>query len=491
MKQKLITTAVAAALIAASGSASAVTPEQIRSADPRLINEYYLTGSSTQDALILMGLLDPQGCSPDYSSLDVYIGHGDVVFTCYGRADVGVIDIIHKLTMDSAAGIAAVRDQTPLQYIDFFASDFTDCTMHYRGGYTSWSSCTYARTKAVAPGNALSDADPAFLGQGGSVINGTPLYPLYSLQKTYGVAVTVALRDALQQAQGLTVGSDFAADTPNLPVAAVAGVFNRRLKTAADLGVAGDTTPIYPLRLGSNSATQKIAEAFFFSAGFVQANISATNFVSANVNYNGFSASDATCGTATAAPSASPAPTATPVYAGTIEEDVVNCLNRHNAGHRYAIGNLSMLFNAFANPASLDPSGHIDGNYATGFRYVKLDGYLPTVENVIRGNYEFYAEGGMILLNGPYDNYYVNRPWLFGYGTGHNALFTQWTDLPEGSRTSGLVKPGAAVAASCRGKFAALGTTPDTDPVNFATKNPSGVNVSNAMKPLAVCPPRF
>jgi len=34
--------------------------------------------------------------------------------------------------------------------------------------------------------------------------------------------------------------------------------------------------------------------------------------------------------------------------------------------------------------------------------------------------------------------------------------------------------------------------TPDTDPVNYTTKNPSGTKVINAIHvPVAVCPPRY
>jgi hypothetical protein len=71
-----------------------------------------------------------------------------------------------------------------------------------------------------------------------------------------------------------------------------------------------------------------------------------------------------------------------------------------------------------------------------------------------------------------------------------NPTFTKWTDLPAGTQTAGLV--GAPRAAACPGTFASLGTTPDADPRNYVSKNPTGSKVSNAVKPaVAICPPRY
>jgi hypothetical protein len=344
-------------------------------------------------------------------------------------------------------------------------------------------------------------------------------------QLIFGVPVTIALRNALQNAQAATgalpascaaSASDTVACTPSLSSSTIAGVYTGRLLTAAKIGVAGDATPLYLIRRGTTSGTQKTAEVVFLNADITPPAQTTNLFKAPTGTYNSVAASlgyvkedplaaipvtgapgacgDASTGFSVVTPTVSLVPPATTVFAGNANEEIVNCLNRHQSGGRYAIGINTTEFNQFANPSS--GSTAIDSNFTTGFRFIKVDGYLPTVANVIRGNYQFFSE--QVITNLPTiagAALQVKSAIVAELGnainvTTVNSTFTKWTDAPAGEQTSGLVKP--AVSTACAGLYSATSTTPDTDPVNYTTKNPTGTKANNAIKPsLAVCTPRY
>ena len=504
MKQKLVATAVAAALAAAAGSAFALAPGSF---DPATIPQVYMSGATAQNG----GINNVARLICQDGTLDAYSTVSQVAFVCtvragstLGAAYDGTNIAIHKESSGgSGLGIDNLINGITLNFVNLspIVAGQTACTLDTVSSVVAagalaaenvWN-CPTTQVTAQIPQIGFSDVDPAVFGKTTSGTAGTITVNSPN-QLTFGVAVTVPLRNALQGAQGLTVGSDLAVDTPSLSNAEVQRMFQQTkasTNTGATFGLTGDTNRVYAIRRGATSGTQKTAEIYFFNANVVQSSFAINSFASPTTGYNSVVASDAGCGTATSAPASTGM-----VFAGSANEQNVNCLNRHAAGGRYAVANLTMEFNAFNNPAST--SAAIDTTYPTGFRYVKLNGYLPTIENMVRGNYSYYSEQVITALNTIAG---VPAAVLSGYVaelgnaanvTTINANFTRWTDLPVGYQTSGLLKPGAAVAANCRGKFAALGTTPDTDPVNYITKNASGISVQNAVPAgIATCPPRF
>jgi hypothetical protein len=504
MKQKLVATAVASALAVAAGSAFALTPGNF---NPATIPQVYMSGATAQNGGIanVMRLMCVDG------TLDAYTTTSQVAYVCtvktgstLGAAYDGTAIAVHKeYSGGSGLGIDNIINGITLNFVNLtpIIAGQTACTVDTvssvgtqgaLGAEQVWN-CPATQVVAQTPQVGFSDVDPAVFGKTATGSAGT--INIYSPnQLTFGVAVTVPLRNALQGAQGLTVGSDAAADTPSLSDAQVQRLFQAsKANTGATLGIAGDANRIYPVRRGATSGTQKTAEVHFFNLNVVLPSFAINNFAQPTTGYNSVVASDLGCGTATAAPAS-----VGMVFAGSANEQVVNCLNRHAAGSRYAVANVTMEFNAFNNPASTSAS--IDTTYPTGFRYVKLNGYLPTVENMVRGNYNYYSEQvitGLNTLSGAPLAVLNGMVAELGNATNVTAInsgFTRWTDLPAGRQTSGLVKPGSAslCPTGTAWTFAAKGTTPDSDPISYLTKNSSGASAQNAVPfGVAVCPPRF
>jgi len=528
MKQKLLSAAVLATLAVAANSAFALAPGAF---DPTTIPQVYMSGATAQNGGIdnVVRLL----CAD--TTLDAYATAKQVVYVCNAAAGTTLTTAgftagnpiaIHKESNGgSGNGLAPVRDATTLGFVDLspVVAGQTVCTVDTASSVvaqtvgtavlaakTVWN-CTNA-TVAHAPDIGFSDVDPAVFNTAtaSTVVPGNTLSVFSPNQLIFGVPVTIAFRNALQKAQGLTVGSDLIVDTPSLTNAQIAGIYTGRLNTAAKidpkmLTTSGtpDTTPVYLLRRGTSSGTQKTAEVIFLNGNITNAANTTNGFKAPTAAYNSVTASTGYvagtsaggCGDATLAPAT------TTVFAGSANEEVVNCFNRHNLGGRYAAGILTTEFNQFASPASSSAAiDTLDATHpwgTTGFRFVKVNGYLPTVGNVIRGNYEFFSEQVITTLGtGTTGTAAQVAPAIvaeLGNATNVTTInnnFTKWTDAPAGEQTSGLVKP--AASAACKGTFASLGTTPDSDPVNFVTKNPTGTKTANAIKPaLAVCPPRF
>lgn len=511
MKQKLIVTAITAAIGAIAGTAHAISPGNASV----LTNQVYMSGATAQNG----GIVNVVRLNCQDGTLDAYHAGNRVAYTCLVRAGsnlstrsntpAGTPVSIHKESMGgSSNGINPLLNGTTMSFVDLgpVASGTTSspCTLDTvssiatSGSFAAMNvwACPSTQTANVVPQIGFSDVDPPVFGLGTTGPAGT-LNLLSPNQLTFGVAVTKALRDSLQAVQGLIVGSDAAAQTPSLNPAQIHNLFRQgkaQTNTGSILGLTGGdaTKRIYAVRRGSTSGTQKTAEIRFFNLNVVAPAFTVNAFAAPTAGFNSVVASDAGCGNATANPSST-----SMVFAGTSNEEVVNCMNRHQAGNRFAVASLTMEFNAFANPAS--PSGSITTAFPTGFRYVKINGALPTVENMVKGTYDYFSEqvitsllgAGVASVPGNVLDTMVAELGNPGNVVAINSTFTKWADLPVGSQASGLLKPGPAAATSCPATYAVAGTNPDTDAQNVITKNPTGTKVSNAMPPVATCPPRF
>ena len=96
-------------------------------------------------------------------------------------------------------------------------------------------------------------------------------------QTLFGVAVNLNLRNALQQAQGLAVGSEAAADQPTMPRAFYAGTVSGFVKGGSAnatwktlTGIAGDESKqVNICRRANGSGTQASSNLFFLEAATI------------------------------------------------------------------------------------------------------------------------------------------------------------------------------------------------------------------------------
>jgi len=257
------------------------------------------------------------------------------------------------------------------------ALDTTSCTAT---GIAYPAVPQYLCTKNSAPTTPLhygfSDVEPALFkgantpagfANGGANLSGFTTVPI--TQTIFGVAVNKQLRNALQAAQGLAVGS-YLPDLSNQPSIsrAVAGsLFRGELQDPDNglawhvLGVANPTNQVNICRRVPGSGTQSAANLFYSgfpcaqSASPIAANADSglPNSITGPFNGNPFY-----------------------VYEGSSTGNVISCLtnadNSVNATGTYAIGHVS-LENA--------SNGSWD--------HVKLDGVSPTRANATSGKYDY------------------------------------------------------------------------------------------------------
>lgn len=508
MKLKLASVAVTAALSAFAGSAVAALPGTVTAVPA---NQVRLSGATAQNG----GIDNVVRIFCGSNTVDAYANTKQVAYVCNAAAGTalttagfpaGTSIAIHKESNGgSGNGIAPVRDGTTLAFVDLNAISATPslCTLDTVSSVAAatvngvtlaaknvWN-CSTATTTAV-PDIGFSDVDPPLFNQ-----SSAGLAIRSPNQLIFAAPVTIALRNALQNAQAASgripascngTASDSVACTPTFTEPEIAGIYTGRLNTFGKLVNSADTTPIFVIRRGTSSGTQKTAEVIFLNANITNTANATNSFKAPTASANNVVASTANCGDATTAPPSSL------TFAGSSNEEVVNCFNRHQAGGRFAAGINTTEFNQFANPAG--SSAAIDTTFPTGFRFLKINGALPTVANVIRGTYGYFSEqvitskttiaGTPLQVVNAINNELGNATNVIIV----NSTFTSWPDAPAGERNSGLVKPGSS--ASCKATFASLGTTPDTDPTSNATKNPTTAKTVNAIKPaLAVCPSRF
>ena len=280
--------------------------------------------------------------------------------------------LLHKRSAGgSAQGVNPVIDEVA---IDAMTINNGNCT-ETAAGSQSWL-CSIANpgdTVPVVSDAGVSDVNPElFVGAntplGQSPVNASEVATKMEVRGaaalTFNTPVTTALRNALQVAQGLTVGADDEANMPSLSKSQVAslmqGQVNRwtsflvngtPLTTVA--GVTGPTSPnVNVCRRVNGSGTQAQMNAKF-------------------LHYP--------CTAGAPVPAAAPG---NPFVGPVITEnsgsgDMSVCLDNANAAGNWAIGIQSTEKNA---------------DLADGYRFIKIDGVAPTLENAANGSYMDVAE---------------------------------------------------------------------------------------------------
>lgn len=394
MQRKALSVAIAAALSVAAGSASAALT--YTAADTAVVNISGSSATNTQLKSWATNVLcssDAITLSPDTNNFAVVCTPNAAAITLpAGKTHIAVVK---NSKGGSGNGIGPIADQTTVSFINVFGSA--------------------GSTVNAIPDIGFSDEEPAVLVAAGattgdpSKVKANPLNVV-----TFGVPVTLDLRNALQQAQfgAACVGSETEACMPSLSKQQLASIFAGTLTQWTQLGlpshVALDGTVdnnIYIARRVYSSGTQTGSRAFFLNdpcaasvAGFVAGDIS-----------SGDPAADQTL-----FPEVVTQPSAcnntsdfyvnqwgVRVFEGSGSGDVETCVSNHQRNGRWAISINSLEFPAvnsdtfenFATGGGADQGTKL--NNKDFQRHIKIDGYAPTTFNVATGHYGNWVEASL------------------------------------------------------------------------------------------------
>jgi hypothetical protein len=350
----------------------------------------YMSGATALRAIV--GGLFTQHCGPD---LDVYYS-GVGTFSGVSFATAGDAHRVYACTMKSTSPIL------PNKRVALFKSDlggsgqgvFPVYFLTPRG-FLDLETCgarvatvpnyTCAGEQIQVPMAGVSDVEPGLF-KGANVPKDDASYPqdgltpaqLAGLRRTtvfqtvFAVAVNTSLRNAMQAAQGLPVGSEVEADQPSISRALATSYFSGSLADpSAGLGWqpllgatgANAASRVNVCRRVDGSGTQSSANAFF----------------------NLFPCSPGAVSIANNASSDPPLPNSITsvgpngsyfVFEGSTTGNVIDCLTTAEANGAYALG-------------------HVSRENAPGtraWRHVKIDGVFPSRETAKRGLYDYFFE---------------------------------------------------------------------------------------------------
>lgn len=380
MNRSILSSAVAAAFTVAAGTASALPLTGYVAGAHTL--EVRISGATAQDIALEKGV----AALCDVGTLNGAFQLNQSVYYCSitpGKVVDGLATLtavpasVNKLVLykssvgGSGNGVAPVANaQTNIQFLNLatiaanpaYLGAAVTITSSVLPTYTIQpivASATSLVTTTGTPSIGLSDVEPSLLGATPAVT--ALLTASEGSHLTFGLMVTKTLRDQLQTAQGLTPGSELAADQPNINAPQFTALYNGSSQNFSSLGVPAAGANL-ALR-SATSGTTRVNNAFF-GADSGQCVLGARS-------RRAVTSADTT-GTAC---SAVPGANGTVIY-GSGTDNVVACLTNHETAGRPAIGIASL-------ETSTSTSGPI--------RFVKVDGQLPTLLNVANGRYPLWA----------------------------------------------------------------------------------------------------
>lgn len=222
------------------------------------------------------------------------------------------------------------------------------------------------------PDFGIADVEPSLWAKLGQSFTATNLVSTAMNGNTFGVPVTKALRDALQTAQGLPSGSEAAADQPNLSRADVASILGGAITSWDQFKVNGVALPANSLVAPVNKRVQ-VCRRVDSSGTQAQANVFFHNFpcdAGATKTANDNTSFSSTADGKTADDNLNPLPATNPVihqFDGS--GGVSDCLNVLQDANAWGVGILSLE------------------RSSSKYRFVKIDGALPTLKNVANNTY--------------------------------------------------------------------------------------------------------
>ncbi|MEE2729397.1 MAG: hypothetical protein VYA55_01190 [Pseudomonadota bacterium] len=311
---------------------------------------------------------------------------------CTVPASAGVFStaknvLFHKQSGGSIDGVAPVFNQTTVAAVNMSScSQISANTGTVAGEYT----CTSTTPAPAMVG--ISDVEPELFtiganNEAGVQINlGAPRKVSTVNAQTFGVVASPGLRDALQAAQGLPVGSDEVQDMPSLSSDLIANLFAGKvanwsqLKNAAGLGIdsgAGLSNGAVNICVRTpGSGTQAQFNAYYMG--------NPCNYRGAgNGGYAGFNTAIDSNGIENDSPviligGLFPAP-GPYIHKNEGSSDMGKCVTNISNASRWALGVQSL--------EKVD-EGRLDRNQ---FKYLAIDGVAPTLENVAAGLYQNWA----------------------------------------------------------------------------------------------------
>jgi hypothetical protein len=380
MLKKLVI-AVSAALV--STSALAIAPSATA---PDI--EIFMSGATAQDngiqelfTNLCADTVDSyaQGSShyAYYCTVDVTKVTGGLPAWTAAHPGVNPKVLLHKRSAGgSAMGVNPLTENTKVTHLNIWntVSNSSNCTESAPGSHV-WS-CTATNagdTSDYYSDAGVSDVNPElFVGAntpaGFSPVNAAvvaaELNVVGAAAVVFGIPVTLNLRDALQLAQGLTVGAEDEANMPTLSKRQVASFMTGTIKKWNQFVVNGTALNTYPGVTAPSSTIVNICRRVNGSGTQAQMNANFLNYPCTP----GASAPLQAPGSALAGPV---------INEGSGAGDVDNCLVAANTANKWAIGIQSTEKNA---------------NNAKGYRFVKIDGVAPTIANAANGLYMDWAE---------------------------------------------------------------------------------------------------
>ena len=418
MKMKALSTAIIAASALVTSSAFALAPSAVTGHDTM---DLWIGGASAEDKLIQdlfselcdAGTLDyftdttgkTEGKSFNGARCTMTESASGVDFDNNGTLDGHQVDVFirKRSSGGSTHGVVQVANNEADQYMDITeancggAADYNDAN-----GNPVWV-CDNTKLVDQIPTAGISDVEPALFAagvNGGSTFDSSE-FTSSSVQSvtsvTFGVIVTKNLRDALQAAEGKTVGSDLLQDMPSLSHEQIASIFNgnpydwtnfKVLNTATNTYVpltqigtfgAGQTAGLTaPTSTKINLCTRTAGSGTRaqFNANFMNNPCDKTNQLSVPGDNtfadgtNGYPAANNGDPQTQAQTNAQTFAQGVPsVHENAGAGDVDVCMNNLNAGNNWGLGYQAL-------EKSQD-----------GYRFVAVDGYAPTLQNVAGGKY--------------------------------------------------------------------------------------------------------
>lgn len=392
---------IALAALAATGSAQAalITPAQLDAArTANTLKEYRIFGASAQSRMI--GAYMKSICNAgDFTTyFDTTSGSNHRGYACtlskkVGPHNIGTMVFVNKREAGgSILGVNPIAKNSAQNAMQVTAA--SGCVVTGLPADVNSAAYTCGQV-ALQTGHAgISDVEPARFSDvvtvdgvavnlnlpAGNDDNGTPWAVLTTTEQNaldvaainqtlFGIAANLNLRNALQAAQGLTVGSEAAADVPSMPrafyAAAIAGYVrggsaNATWKTLT--GAAGDELKqVNICRRANGSGTQASSNLFFADAATITSDANGMLFP--------LTATGALAINGTLA-----------VIEATSTGSVESCLTSATLGSTgYAMGVVSY---------EVDPG-------TKAYRFVKIDGAAPDKALARIGGYPFVYSASM------------------------------------------------------------------------------------------------
>lgn len=286
-------------------------------------------------------------------------GSGGGVQNVNNATSIPFVDLSKITANCAAATVTAAQDIDGTNPLPSFVD--TLCTGTFNNTSNTSNAVSYI---------GISDVEPQFFGNS-TGFNNLKAEALVSV--IFGLPVTKNIYEIMQAQEGKTVGGLLEADMPSLSQAQVTSLYTQEGQTWSALlgtatGLADDT--VYVSRRVSTSGTQKSYEAVIAktpntTAGAARQCYSGTDLFVSGPNASDNTASNTLCNGTNL------------VVNNSGSNQVITCMNKHQADGRASVGVLSTEFKQVAGGA---------------VRFVKANGVAPTYKGVASGQYQYYTD---------------------------------------------------------------------------------------------------